>query len=164
MSERAYILRCKCGELNFRNIQPSSNYQGWSYPRCSKCKGVLKIKLHHNGDVAATGGTLRGVHIVPKEVSQVVVQIDNKVATPDGKQPSALSVQQGGDHYKKLKIQPVEYIHANNIPFAEGSVIKYVTRWRDKNGIADLEKAKHFIELLIELETKAAADKTPDPS
>ena len=40
------------------------------------------------------------------------------------------------------------------IPFAEGSVIKYVTRWRDKGGIADLEKAKHFLELLIELETK----------
>lgn len=66
--------------------------------------------------------------------------------------PSALNVQAGGDHYKKLKIQPIEYIHANSIPFAEGSVIKYVTRWRDKGGLRDLEKAKHFIELLIELE------------
>ncbi|CAB4163117.1 SaV-like [uncultured Caudovirales phage] len=68
---------------------------------------------------------------------------------------SALQVQEGGDHYKKLKIQPVEYIHANGLPFAEGSVIKYVTRWRDKNGIADLKKARHFLDLLIELETKA---------
>jgi len=66
---------------------------------------------------------------------------------------SALDVQEGGDHYKKLKIQPIEYIHANSIPFAEGSVIKYVTRWRDKGGIKDLEKARHFINLLIELET-----------
>jgi hypothetical protein len=65
---------------------------------------------------------------------------------------SALQVQEGGDHYKKLKIQPVEYIHANGLPFAEGSVIKYVTRWRDKNGIADLKKARHFLDLLIELE------------
>lgn len=64
-----------------------------------------------------------------------------------------LDKQVGGDHYKDLTIQPVEYIHANNIPFIEGSVIKYVTRWRNKNGIADLEKAKHFIELLILLET-----------
>lgn len=65
-----------------------------------------------------------------------------------------LAVQIGGDHYKKLSIQPIEYIHANSIPFLEGNVIKYVTRWRDKNGIADLEKAKHYIELLIELEMR----------
>ncbi len=67
---------------------------------------------------------------------------------------SALDTQIAGGHYKSLKIKPIEYIHANGIPFAEGSVIKYVTRWRDKGGVADLEKAKHFLELLIELETK----------
>jgi UDP-3-O-acyl-N-acetylglucosamine deacetylase len=69
---------------------------------------------------------------------------------------SALDKQVAGDHYKKLGIQPVEYMHANNIPFMEGCAIKYLTRWRDKGGIADLEKAKHFIELLIELETRRA--------
>jgi len=67
----------------------------------------------------------------------------------------SLSIQIGGGHYKKLVIQPVEYIHANQIPFIEGNVIKYVTRWRDKGGIADLEKAKHFIDLLLELEMRA---------
>lgn len=65
-----------------------------------------------------------------------------------------LDVQVAGDHYKTLKIQPIEYIHANNIPFAEGSAIKYLTRWRSKGGIKDLEKARHFIDLLIELETR----------
>lgn len=64
--------------------------------------------------------------------------------------PSPKDTQVGGDHYKKLKIQPIEYILANDIPFPEGCVIKYVTRWRDKGGISDLEKAKHFLELLIE--------------
>ena len=71
----------------------------------------------------------------------------------------ALDVQAGGDHYKKLVVQPIEYIHANGIPFAEGSVIKYVTRWRDKGGIEDLKKARHFLDLLIELEAKAAQEK-----
>lgn len=71
---------------------------------------------------------------------------------------SALEKQVSGSHYKSLKIQPIEFIHANNIPFAEGSVIKYVTRWRDKGGIADLEKAKHFLELLIELEQARAPE------
>ena len=67
---------------------------------------------------------------------------------------SSLNVQVGGGHYKDLPIQPVEYIHANAIGYFEGNVIKYVSRWRKKNGIADLEKAKHYIDLLIELETR----------
>lgn len=65
---------------------------------------------------------------------------------------NALQVQKGGTHYKRFKIQPIEYIHANNIPFTEGNIIKYITRWRFKDGIKDLEKAKHCIDLLIELE------------
>ena len=67
---------------------------------------------------------------------------------------SSLNIQVGGGHYKDLPIQPVEYIHANAIGYFEGNVIKYVSRWRKKNGIADLEKAKHYIDLLIELETR----------
>jgi bbp48 len=65
---------------------------------------------------------------------------------------TALETQIGGSHYKSKAIQPVEYIHANNIGYFEGCVIKYVTRWKNKNGIQDLEKAKHYLELLIELE------------
>ena len=66
---------------------------------------------------------------------------------------SALKKQIGGGHYKDLAIQPVEYMHKNGIGFAEGCVIKYVTRWRDKNGVEDLKKARHFLDLLIEMET-----------
>lgn len=70
------------------------------------------------------------------------------------REEAALNQQVAGTHYKDLKIQPVEYCHANGIPFIEGNVIKYVTRWRDKGGIEDLRKARHFIDLLIELETR----------
>jgi hypothetical protein len=69
---------------------------------------------------------------------------------------TALNKQEGGSHYKDLPIQPVEYIHANALGYFEGNVIKYVSRWRKKNGVADLEKAKHYIELLIELEARNA--------
>lgn len=65
---------------------------------------------------------------------------------------SALSTQEGGSHYKDKAIQPVEYCHANGIPFMEGSVIKYVTRHRSKNGAADIRKAIHFCQLILELE------------
>lgn len=61
-------------------------------------------------------------------------------------------VQVGGNHYSKYPIQPMEYIEKNKLPFADGSVVKYITRWRDKGGIEDLRKAKHFIEMLIALE------------
>ena len=67
---------------------------------------------------------------------------------------SALEKQTGGNHYKKCSIQPIEYIHANNLPFIEGNVVKYITRWRDKNGVEDLKKVIHYVELLIELETR----------
>lgn len=77
-------------------------------------------------------------------------------------QESALKVQVAGNHYKGLAIQPVEYIHANQIPFMEGSAIKYLTRWRNKGGLDDLRKAKHFIELLIELETRSPSTATKE--
>lgn len=66
---------------------------------------------------------------------------------------TAKDKQVGGRHYKTLAIQPVEYIHRNDIGFCEGCAIKYLTRWKEKGGIQDLEKARHFIDLLIEMET-----------
>jgi hypothetical protein len=68
---------------------------------------------------------------------------------------SALDKQIDGTHYKDMPIQPAVFIHANSIPFIEGCIIKYAARWREKGGIKDLEKIKHYAELLIELETKA---------
>lgn len=59
----------------------------------------------------------------------------------------------GGTHYKDLAIQPVEYIHKNSLGFCEGNVVKYVTRWKQKGGIEDLKKARHFLDLLIDMET-----------
>lgn len=67
---------------------------------------------------------------------------------------SALNTQVGGNHYSKMKIQPAEFIHANNIGFLEGCIIKRICRWRSKDGIKDLEKIKHEVDLLIELETR----------
>lgn len=65
---------------------------------------------------------------------------------------SPLGEQIGGNHYKDMKIQPVEFIHANGIGYIEGCVIKYVSRWRKKGGAEDLKKARHFIDLLLQLE------------
>lgn len=67
---------------------------------------------------------------------------------------SALDVQVGGGHYKDLPIQPIEYCMANGLDACQSSVVRYVTRFRQKGGIEDLQKAKHYLDLLIEFETK----------
>jgi len=65
---------------------------------------------------------------------------------------TAKQTQIGGDHYKRLAIQPFEYIHKNNLSFGQGNVIKYTTRYKYKNGLEDLKKARHYIDLLIQEE------------
>ena len=118
-------------------------------------------KYQHEGYVAGvySWGDRCAAYCVKLEEPQVEqpAASDPSAAAPPAPAPdTALSVQVAGDHYKRLAIQPIEYIHANGIGFAEGSVIKYVTRWRDKAGITDLKKARHFLDLLIELEEKKA--------
>ena len=71
-------------------------------------------------------------------------------ATPE--RSSAFSTQEGGGHYTKLKIQPMQYSMANGLDACQHTAIKYVTRFRDKGGVEDLRKAKHVIDMLIELE------------
>ena len=66
---------------------------------------------------------------------------------------SANDKQIGGKHYQQA-IQPWDYVAANNLGYFEGNVVKYVSRWKEKNGIVDLKKAVHYLEKLIELEEK----------
>ena len=63
-----------------------------------------------------------------------------------------LQSQVGGSHYKDLKIQPVEYIHANGFDFLTGNIIKYASRHKNKNGAEDVKKIIHYAELILKLE------------
>jgi hypothetical protein len=64
---------------------------------------------------------------------------------------SALDEQVGGAHYKQMKIQPVEFIVENNIPYCEANVIKYISRHRSKNGEQDVRKAIHYCQLILKM-------------
>ena len=80
------------------------------------------------------------------------VEVSNP-ATP----VNPLDVQVAGGHYKGKAIQPVEYISANKLNFLEGCIVKRITRWRDKpaeHRFQDLEKIKHEVDLLIEMEKR----------
>lgn len=75
-------------------------------------------------------------------------------------QSDANSRQVGGEHYRSKAIQPWDYIVANDMPFLEGCIVKYVSRYKGKGGLKDLEKARHFLDKLIEVESaKAYAEK-----
>jgi hypothetical protein len=71
---------------------------------------------------------------------------------------SALDQQVGGTHYKGGAIQPIQFIVSNKLPFIEGNIIKYVARWRSKGGVEDLKKARHYVDMLIELEGNASTE------
>lgn len=60
--------------------------------------------------------------------------------------------QVGGTHYEKMKIQPAEYIHANELDFFEGNIVKYVTRHRSKNGSEDIEKAIDYCKMILKFD------------
>jgi hypothetical protein len=68
--------------------------------------------------------------------------------------PQANDVQVGGDHYRSKKIQPWDAIVAWDCGFLDGNVIKYVARYRAKGGVEDLKKARHYLDKLIEVESR----------
>ena len=63
---------------------------------------------------------------------------------------SSYDKQVGGNHYKDMAIQPSEFVNKNKMLFAEGNAIKYICRHNNKGGKQDLEKAKHYIDMIIE--------------
>lgn len=68
----------------------------------------------------------------------------------DTEEEGSKSYQIGGSHYSGQNIQPIDYIMSNELDFCEGNVVKYVTRWKFKNGVEDLKKARHYLDFLIE--------------
>lgn len=86
------------------------------------------------------------------EAARNVVVTNNLDLVTQAIRGSVLGTQVGGSHYTDLAIQPIEYIWANKLGFSEGNVVKYVSRWRTKGGVKDLEKAHHHLALLIERE------------
>lgn len=86
-------------------------------------------------------------HTNPETLARTV---ENPFRPPVPANP--LTTQVSGSHYKDMVIQPVEFIHANGLGFLEGCIVKRICRWRNKDGITDLLKIKHEVDLLIALE------------
>lgn len=131
--------------------------EGGQFGTCASCefKGYAACHCPEPGKRDLLGRVIPGAEspsCPPKPLSSGQSSESTSKATTGTTESSALARQEGGRHYKDLAIQPVEYIHRNSIGFCEGSAIKYLTRWRAKGGVEDLKKARHFIDLLIEME------------
>jgi len=72
--------------------------------------------------------------------------------SPKQEPATPLDTQVGGDHYMKMKIQPVEYIYANEMPYMDGNVVKYISRHRSKNGAEDVRKAIQYCQMILQME------------
>ena len=70
--------------------------------------------------------------------------------------------QVGGDHYSRLAIEPIQFIEANGLNYCEGNAVKYISRWRNKNGLEDLNKAKWYVERLIQIEEQRLEEERRD--
>lgn len=88
--------------------------------------------------------------VEPQQFSIPTAWVDD----PAFKPATANDIQVAGDHYKSKSIQPWDYIASNQLGYFEGNIVKYVSRWKDKGGVNDLRKAQHYLQKLIELESK----------
>jgi hypothetical protein len=85
-----------------------------------------------------------------EDLSKVLDVADGPASLENGKRILARMKQIGGNHYKDMPIQPSEYITKNGLGWYEGNAIKYITRYKTKGGKQDIEKAIHYLELLLE--------------
>lgn len=135
------MLKLKCtNDLNFEDeLTVGREYLGW-YENPSN-NWVVICNTDSTKNKARTFFT--------KRFEVVGTHHDGKL---DNGIQNALDRQAGGQHYKHLPIQPIEYCQKNRLGYCESNVIKYVTRHKDKNGREDIEKAIHMLELLLELD------------
>lgn len=134
-----------------RTMNKTKERQAMKYAACSTCKNE-PYQAGVGGPCATCAVT--EISIIPSNFKSV---LSPWTAVEQGPAPikRALATQVGGAHYKDMEIQPVEFITKNGLGFLEGCVIKRVCRWKAKDGVQDLRKAIHEIELLIEMEGRA---------
>jgi hypothetical protein len=112
------------------------------------CEGIIKNKFGYSTYLVDLIG--KGEVLYTAAELCHLFEDDPKTPLEETERPSSRNYQVGGDHYSGQGIQPIDYIMANELDFCEGNVVKYVTRWKFKNGVEDLKKARQYLDFLIE--------------
>lgn len=114
-----------------------------SYEECHKCGGKTAFDLM-SGKLVCSDCNVSSTIIEKKDSGSLATQVFEFASDVDSDtNPS---------YYANNVIEPIVYIMANKLGFAEGNVVKYVTRWKNKNGVEDLKKARQYIDFLINQE------------
>ena len=127
--------------------------------------GVMKKNKFHKGDRVVSDGVVHSVVSVVNGLVKIwdgyetylvaeedLLPYNEASTTKPSKGDNPLDKQEGGNHYKDCKIQPIEYITANNLDFMQGNIVKYATRHKNKNGAEDIKKIKHYCDLILKLQ------------
>lgn len=138
------VIGNKCGFCLFTVETPCTNSDDAS--RCRRT-GDAAVNLLRKEPATTTPA-------VKPFTENDAVELLRKASAP----AEPLDVQIGGDHYKRMAIQPITYIEANELGFSEGNVVKYVTRWKFKGGIQDLEKALDVLTKKIAFEKEKVSN------
>ena len=88
--------------------------------------------------------------LIKEREAESFVPISTKEVTTQKEAKSALDYQVGGNHYHQMAYQPLSFIMELGLNFCEGNIVKYVARYKFKNGLQDLKKAQHYLKFLLE--------------
>jgi hypothetical protein len=118
---------------------------GYAYKLAAR-SGKTPVKKVKNDNVEHLKKALQ------QKMLKVIPMLETQTISISSPAPvSANAVQVGGGHYQGKAIQPWDYIVSNRLGYLEGNVVKYVSRWQDKGGRQDLEKARHYLDKLLEV-------------
>lgn len=162
--EREHIVRCMAGWINIAQQHLRNQY--YYHALLIKCGQAIGTPAYIADDGTRQQDVLCSK--VPELVEQLCAAQDaveygltgapvntqqDPADQPDPETP--LHTQVGGDHYRSCGVQPLDYIYANQLGPCEANVLKYITRHRQKNGQQDIEKAIHYLQLLLQYEYSA---------
>lgn len=149
--DRVYVVYDVFGVEGYATLKSDRLWDGTyaaefdsTLPCCHNCGGLVK----NDRGIWVVDRHIRDL-ISPTAVTGITVDDQTPYGGPQKDKYDPLSEQVGGGHYKGMKIQPVEFILANELGFCEGNAIKYICRYKQKGGVEDLKKVIHYAQLLI---------------
>lgn len=142
-----YICPKKCGYATDNHGKWMAHFCGpWPLPPAGKPFKMMDTPFEMDLEATVRKWQSTPGAVVHPDLAKAVGRIE--MIEP----PSALAHQEGGGHYKDLKIQPIEFIHANGIGYMEGNVVKYIVRHGSKGKEEDVRKALHYCQLILQLQ------------
>lgn len=126
-----------------------SRFENYIYPEDRRAIATAHVSNSNKGDIK--------ISVIDTEMD-MYKNTESLLDLKGSMKDSPLDKQVGGNHYSSMKIQPIEFIVENEIPYREANAIKYICRHKNKNGAEDIKKAIHYLEMILAEYANAPAD------